>query len=263
MDYSKYTSTKTLLAAALPVRSFFFDQGKDWVNVRWHGGVCDAATLDWVRRKAFNKRSLGSKKYETGWIWNGEDRRKLGAKHVLLSQIFREEVTAAVKKAPKLGGLMFGQSGAAKAQTEAYQGFVARFHGNAARKERKAKKGIVQLESGFEKMTMVSPGSADGMATRDAREGVVGALLDTKEHPAEVNGQAWWGLMIALLPSEDGSGHAVGLFQRDGSYCFFDPNHGEYDFGKDAASLVSFVSSLWCVAYDEYATIIPRYLAPI
>lgn len=255
MDYSIYNTVKTLKQAAQPRQAYHFDQGQDWWNVRWHGGACDAITIDWIRRRFVGKKNLGAQKYQTGWIWNSNDRSKLGAKHVLLSRLFREE------REKSLRNLNAFQRMEGAWARDAYRNFVQRFHQDAARAARKLAKDEAADESGFERMEMSCPGFAGDLLLQPARVEAVKALvrgegLDPENRPAA------WGVMLTLFPqgkNGDGSGHAVGIFRSAAALAFFDPNHGEYDFTGLEDDLVSFVVSLWRANYGTYSFLIPYY----
>jgi hypothetical protein len=250
-DFSKCKSVSEILELAKNQRAFHFDQGQDWWNIQWSGsGACDVIALDWIRRKLLGKRSLGDKKYETGYFWNGPGRQKLGRKHVLLHRLFQDAKVEALQEAPV--SLLSGRKEIDV--QNAFNKVAKKYNEDSDRQKRKLAKGEGAKLSGFERLLASSPGAVDHMDDAKKRADSIGYLLNEKPSGSTVR----WGVLLHLT-RQSGTGHELAMYRQaaEGSWAFFDPNYGEFNFLDVSNEIGSFVSSFWNLRYPELTNLMP------
>ena len=128
---------------SLVFRVYSFNQGDDFA-IWSKGGVCDAISIDWIRRYLISKKKrFDDPKYEAGFFYNSPGRQKLGTKHILLSHLYRDAKEEARSNLPK---------GSTQWSGEAFHKLAKGYHSNEARASRKAAKQATANESGLERL---------------------------------------------------------------------------------------------------------------
>ena len=143
MRFDQFQDLKELLADAEEFRVYSFNQGDDFA-IWSKGGVCDAISIDWIRRYLISKKKrFDDPKYEAGFFYNSPGRQKLGTKHILLSHLYRDAKEEARSNLPK---------GSTQWSGEAFHKLAKGYHSNEARASRKAAKQATANESGLERL---------------------------------------------------------------------------------------------------------------
>jgi hypothetical protein len=237
MCYTECKTESELLEKAKKANVYPFNQGDDWTIWR-KGGVCDAISIDWIRRQLLSKKPFNDNKFKLGWMGLGQPgRSKLSQKHVNMSHLFREA---------KQEQLVISDKDWVQPTFDKFTEKYNRKYENVKDGKRTSGLENLQAELGYDPTQLGED--------RSSRKG----YLQSRINSLATKVADKCGIKIVLTSKAEPSGHSIAGVLKDeqNGFKFFDPNLGEYAF-NDAAKWAEFVEALWYLKYPELTTIYP------